>query len=73
MNSNLPSGGYAGVAVPMDIRKVTEQAPVYRGASQSMTSGRLDVKGSRSKYIGVGDKMALFDHVGAIPLLNYVH
>jgi hypothetical protein len=73
MNSNLPAGSYAGVAVPMDIRKVTEQGPVYRGGGQSMTSGRLHVKGSRSRYIGLGENMALFDHVGVIPLLNRVH
>ena len=73
MNSSLPAGSYTGGAVSEHMRTATERGPLYRGGAQSITSGKLDVQGPKSCYIGLGNKMALFDHVGLIPSLKCLH
>ncbi|TVY35101.1 Fusarisetin A cluster transcription factor [Lachnellula subtilissima] len=60
---NAPTGAYVATALPMDYQKTTVQESTDRtDESQSKTSGRLQVEGSKSRYIGLGDRMTLLDH-----------
>lgn len=70
IHPNVPTGSYVATALPMDYQKTTLQAPnSSTDENQCKTSGRLQVEGSKSRYIGLGDRMTLLDHVGLIPLL----
>ncbi|TVY43405.1 Fusarisetin A cluster transcription factor [Lachnellula occidentalis] len=62
-NLNVPTGSYVATALPMDYQKTTMQESSNRtDGSQLKTSGRLQVEGSKSRYIGLGDRMTLLDH-----------
>ncbi|TVY17062.1 Transcription factor lepE [Lachnellula arida] len=65
INPNVPTGSYVATALPMDYQKTILQAPNSSAdENQSKISGRLQVEGSKSRYIGLGDRMTLLDHFG---------
>jgi hypothetical protein len=43
--------------------KRTEEADTEDQTATGSTLGRIYVKGGRSRYLGVGDRMAMLDHV----------
>ncbi|KAF4626513.1 hypothetical protein G7Y89_g11640 [Cudoniella acicularis] len=70
----VPRPSSNAMGTPMAIQNVVERhlgLPLSARAEDSESSlGRMDIKGARSRYIGLGDRLALLDHVsGPSPLL----
>lgn len=63
MGVSSPSGPNYGQADILNGQNATEQDPNVGEAGQHIVSGQLRVKGSKSRYIGLGDWMALVDQV----------